>query len=398
MHVLEWVSSRRFGARLAFGTALVALAVGVTACGSSSSSSGSGGSGGSGGDATAASQPASADKTAQIAALTKRPTHIAVTVPVGKPIPTGKKVIYIPPPLGDQKPAEKILGQAARALGWTSSAIVPTSATTSAFAAGIDEALRQKADAIILVSFPGTALAGPIARAKAQGVPVINLYASEPPGTVPGIVAQPLGKSYTIKVAERTGELLGLMVPPGSTVGEAALLVVTKATEYQQATERGVKKTCPTCKYAANITLAAQAKDYVPNMVTFIRKEKLKGLYILNGPLSNGLGAAMRAAGEDPNSVKALAGTIGSGDGSAQRVNNSEAPLAAGYVWPGAEGIWYGVDAAARALAGVSTKPSDSDAEPYIVLPGKIPSEVLNSPSPVAVTDYQAEFAKLWGK
>jgi ribose transport system substrate-binding protein len=172
VHVREWVSSRRFGARLALGSALVALAVSVTACGSSSSNSGGGASGA---DATAASQTASPDKTAQIVALTKRPTHIAVTVPVGKPIPTGKKVFYIPPPLGDQKAAVKILGQAAHVLGWTSTAIVPTSATPSAFAASIDEALRQKADAIILVSFPGTALTAPIGRAKAQGVPVINL-------------------------------------------------------------------------------------------------------------------------------------------------------------------------------------------------------------------------------
>lgn len=342
--------------------------------------------------------PTSGAKAAQITAITQRPTHIAVTVPVGKPIPTGKTVIYIPPPLGDQKAAAAILAQAAHVLGWTSKIVLPTGNTTSAYADSIDEALRQKANAIILVSFPGSALTAPIGRAKAQGVPVINLYASEPDGTVPGIVAQPLGRTYTLGVAEKTGELLGLMVPPGSTVGEAALLVVSKDNSYQQATARGVKATCPTCKYAAYITLAAQAKDYVPNMVNFIRKDNLKGMYVVNGPLSNGLGPAMRAAGEDPSSVKALAGTIDAQDGSVQRVNNSEAPLAAGYIWPGAEGIWYGVDAAARALAGVSTAPSDSVAAPYIVLPGKIPSDVLSSPSPAAVSDYQAQFTKLWGK
>jgi len=391
VHARELVISRRVRMRLAMGAAVVVASGGVAACGSSSST-------GSSGSTNQADASSAGDNAAKIAAMTARPTKIAVSEPVGKPIPSGKKVIYIPPPLGDTKITAPILDAAAKTLGWSAKILLPTSADPAAYTDAIDEAIRQKADAIILVSMPGAALTAPIGRAHKAGIPVINLYASEPNGTVPGITAQPLGRSYTIGVAEKTGELLGMSVPPGSTVGEAALLVITKAGALQQATERGVKTTCPTCKYAVNVTTDAQAKDYVPNMVNFIRKEKLKGMYIMNGPLSNGLGPAMRAAGLDPSSVKALAGTIGAADGSAQRVQNGEAPLMSGYVWPGAEGVWYAMDAAARALAGVSTKPSEAPPAPFIVLAHKVPADVLKEPVAVGVQDYQQQFAKLWGK
>jgi ribose transport system substrate-binding protein len=385
-----WVRSR-----LATGAALVAATAAVAACGSSSGDNDQATASSKAGTATTAS---ASDTAAKIAALTTRPTKIAVTTPIGKPVPTGKKVIYIPPPLGDTKSTVPILDAAAKTLGWTAKILLPTAADPAAYTDAIDEAIREKADAIILVSMPGAALTAPIGRAKAAGIPVVNLYASEANGTVPGIAAQPLGRSYTIGVAEKTGELLGLMVPPGSTVGEAALLVITKAGVLQEATERGVKTTCPTCKYAVNVTTAAQAKDYVPNIVNFIRKDNIKGMYIMNGPLSNGLGPAMKAAGEDPSSVKSLAGTIDAADGSAQRVQNGEAPLAAGYVWPGAEGVWYAMDAAARAIAGVSTAPSETPPAPFIVVSNKIPADVLKDPVAVAVQDYQQQFAKLWGK
>src|SRR6202007_1450266 len=116
-----------------------------------------------------------------------RPTQIAVTTPIGKPVPTGKKVFYIPPPLGDTKTTVPILDAAAKTLGWSAKILLPTAAVAAASPDSIDEAIRQKADAIILVSMPGAALTAPIGRAKAAGIPVINLYASEPNGTVPGI-------------------------------------------------------------------------------------------------------------------------------------------------------------------------------------------------------------------
>ena len=388
MDARQFVTSRRVGTRWAMGAALVVASAGVAACGSSSST----------GSTDQAAASSTGENAAKIAAITARPTKIAVTEPVGEPIPSGKKVIYIPPPLGNPKATVPVLEAAAKTLGWSAELLLPASADPAGYTEAIDEAIRQRADAIITLAFPGAALTAPIGRAHKAGIPFINLNASEANGTVPGITAQPLGRSYVSKVAEKTGELLGLSVPPGSTVGEAALLTSTRAGALQQATERGVKTTCPTCKYAVNVTAAAQAKDYVSNMVNFIRKEKLKGLYIMNGPLSNGLGPAMRAAGLDPSSVKALAGSIGSSDGSAQRVQDGEAPLMSGYVWPTAEGLWYGMDAAARAIAGVSTKLSEAPPAQFIVLANKVPTDVLKEPVAVGVQDYQQQFATLWGK
>ena len=390
MQVHEWTSVRRRLARAGVGLMVGLSAIGLAACGSDSGDAG----------AATAAAPAKSDaaKDAAIAELTKRPTRIAVSEPIGKPVPSGKTITLVPTPIIDPKPSLKILEEAAAVLGWKANMVVPTNSSTAALGQAIDEAVRQQTDAIVMVSFPGSALRAPIGRAADAGIPVVNMNASEPAGSVPGITAQPLGQEYLLRVAEKTGEMMGLLVPEGSTVGEAALLVITKADAIQQATEKGVKTTCPSCSYKPHITLAAQAKDYVPNMVNFIRKEELAGLYIMNGPLSNGLGPAMRATGIDPSSVAALAGTINGADGSAARVQKGEAPLAAGYVWPAAEGLWYGVDAAARALAGVSAKASETTPDPYIVLPGEVPADVLENPTTTTVLDYKAQCAELWGK
>lgn len=396
VRVPEWTAARRGLIRLSAGVATGAVVLGLAACGGDS-------------DTDAAKPAAEAtttaamsdagggdSKEAQLAALTERPTKIAISEPIGKEIPKGKKIVFVGLPIGDPKIQEKSLRQATDALGWQLNTVMPTNMTPQAMSAAIEEALRQKADGIIFVSFPGMALKAAIGKAKAQGVPVVNINATEAEGSVPGIVAQPLGLEYLIRVAEKTGEMLGLMVEENSTVGEAALLVVSKASVLQESTENGLKKTCSSCTYKSQITIAAQAKDYVPNMVNFIRKEKLKGLYVMNAPLSNGFGPAMKAAGLDPSSVTALAGTISAADGTAERVRKKEAPLAAGYVWPAAESLWYGVDAVVRALTD-TPQAKEAVPEPFMVLPETIPEDVLKDPAAASVIDYQDQFKVLWG-
>src|SRR5882724_6768569 len=76
-------------ALVALGAASALLAA---ACGSSSGG-GSGNSGNSGGASTTSANVTAAQQV--VSQAMKRPTSITVTTPVGKPVPTGKKIVFI---------------------------------------------------------------------------------------------------------------------------------------------------------------------------------------------------------------------------------------------------------------------------------------------------------------
>src|SRR5512132_3227034 len=100
--------------RAAVVAALLAVAaIAVTACGSSSDTSSSSGSSG----ASSAGALTAADKLA--AQWQQRPTQIPVTQPVGKPIPTGKRIDFINCGVTSCTILYNNLSQAAKTLGWT---------------------------------------------------------------------------------------------------------------------------------------------------------------------------------------------------------------------------------------------------------------------------------------
>ena len=100
-------------ARLAVLSALLAIAaVAVTACGSSSGSSSTAGS-----SASSKGDLTTADKLA--AQWAQRPTQIPVSQPIGKPIPTGKRIDFINCGVTACTSLYKNLNDAAKTLGWT---------------------------------------------------------------------------------------------------------------------------------------------------------------------------------------------------------------------------------------------------------------------------------------
>ena len=97
-----------------------------------------------------------------------RPTSIRLTTPIGKPIPTGKKVIFISCGVEACEIQGDIIKQGAADLGWTASTI-GTDGSPEQLQNAFQTALRQGADAVILNAVNRAAVAKQIEEAKQQG-------------------------------------------------------------------------------------------------------------------------------------------------------------------------------------------------------------------------------------
>src|SRR6266567_358701 len=125
---------RRFAG---LATVVAALAV-AAGCGSSSETSGS-----------VAASNASSSSSANVSRAqqmvtqaSRRPTSISVTKPIGKPVPTGKKIVFISCGVAQCVLQGKIVAQTAALLGWTSSTIA-TDGSPTQIQAAYETALRQ---------------------------------------------------------------------------------------------------------------------------------------------------------------------------------------------------------------------------------------------------------------
>jgi ABC-type sugar transport system substrate-binding protein len=163
-------------AALVLGLVLVAAG-----CGSSNNSTTSSGATSTGAGATAsaaATAPGVKEAQAASTALLQRPTKIAVTVPVGKPIPKGKHIALMQCgfpgciPLGDHVRA------AAKSLGWSVTTI-NTGLTPETVKTGWDKAVSIKPDGVVTMVYESAAFASELAALKAAKVPVVDCCVPE---------------------------------------------------------------------------------------------------------------------------------------------------------------------------------------------------------------------------
>ena len=127
-------------ALLVLGLALVA----ATGCGSNSGGS--------------AAQSGGGASVAEAQTLTKqattRPTSIGLTKPIGKPVPTGKKVVFISCGVEACEIQGNIIKQGAADLGWTAETI-GTDGSPEQLQNAFKTALRQGADGVIINAVTG---------------------------------------------------------------------------------------------------------------------------------------------------------------------------------------------------------------------------------------------------
>jgi ribose transport system substrate-binding protein len=182
--------------------AILALGVGVAACGGSSSSSSSGttseAAGSTGEESSETSEPSessASDGVAEAEKLVAAARKPQAFNPPGKPISVsglkGKTVYDITNQLAVA--FEKTLTSnttEALAKAGIKNVVVQANNEVSQATKLIEQAVAQNADAIIIESFKSDLIAGPLQEAKAAGIPVIDLFEGDPALPTPKQVEQ----------------------------------------------------------------------------------------------------------------------------------------------------------------------------------------------------------------
>jgi ribose transport system substrate-binding protein len=370
-------------AGLAAATAIVALV--ATGCGSSGSSSDSSTSATSSASSTS-SGVAAAQKV--VAEAMKQPSAITVTKPVGKAIPSGKKIAFISCGVSVCQMQSKIVTDAAKRLGWTTSTI-NTDGTPTSVQSAYDTALRQGADAIVTTAALRASIASKLPALKAKGVVVSNCCSTDPLET-PFIY-----NTSTPPQAAVGGKVLAAAVIADSK-GKANTLYVnipafTILSSLGSAFQAAYKGYCPDCGYAS-IDVSLPQLAHAPNLiVSYLRSHPSVNYVALSvaNQLDNGLPAALSAAGLSKK-VK----IVGQGGGPTdfQYVASGQELALVPFDYYSVD--YQMVDALARHFAGV---PVELTAPPmWLVTKENLPSNHTSLfPN---VPEYESQFLKLWGK
>jgi ribose transport system substrate-binding protein len=363
-------------ALLVLGLALVA----ATGCGSNSGGS--------------AAQSGGGASVAEAQTLTKqattRPTSIGLTKPIGKPVPTGKKVVFISCGVEACEIQGNIIKQGAADLGWTAETI-GTDGSPEQLQNAFKTALRQGADGVIINAVNRASVAKQIEQAKKQGVAFVTSASVDEPGD--GILANIADKRNSGNI----GEHLAAQIVADSDGKANTLFVNISAFQILKALgdqfSSSYKKYCPDCKYdALDIPVTSLGKDAPDRIVSYLRSHPQVNYVVLSvsNALGAGLPAALRAAGL-ADKVK-IVGQSGDSqtfqDLQAKNINS-----VAAYDYYTVDYLM--LDALARHFAGAP--PQRANPPLWLVTPENMPAEATKGLFPVVPT-YRDEFKKLWGK
>jgi ABC-type sugar transport system substrate-binding protein len=367
---------RKGAAVLAVGAALV----GAAGCGSSSGSSAAQGGGGAG--------VAEALKLAEQS--TVRPTSIGLTKPIGKPVPTGKKVVFISCGVAACEAQGNIIKQGAADLGWTATTI-GTDGSPEQLQNAFETAMRQGADAIILNAVNRASVAKQLEKAKQAGVAFVTSSSVDKTGD--GILANVAGTANSARI----GENIAAQIVADSHGKANTLYVNISAFQILQALGDQFKssyaKYCSSCQYASlDIPITSVGKDAPDRIVSYLRSHPQVNYVVLSvsNALGSGLPAALRAAGL-ADKVKLVGQS-----GDSQTFQDLQAKSLNSIVPYDYYTVDYlMLDALARHFAGV---PAQSTLPPlWTVTPQNMPADATKGLFPV-VQSYRDEFKKLWGK
>jgi ABC-type sugar transport system substrate-binding protein len=358
--------------------AVVALL--VAGCGSSNSSS----------NASSASGSSIANVSKARETMTqamRRPTSISVTKPIGRPIPTGKKIVFISCGVAQCALQGEIVAQTASLLGWTSSTIA-TDGSPTQIQEAYETAIRQDVDAIITTAASRDAIAAQIPKLDAKGIVVANASSTDP-------VSPPF--IYNTSTAEqnaRIGEYLAAAIVADGDGNANTLYVDIPAFTILSALGDSFKSDyqsfCPDCGYD-KIDVALPRLGDSPNIiVSYLRSHPDVNYVALSvaDALGTGLPAALKAAGL--NDVK----IVGQGGDPTAYQAIAQGQILALVPFDYFASDSQMVDALARHFAGV---PVEMTALPlWLVTKENLPEDYTRLfPN---VVDYQSQFLALWDK
>ena len=371
---------RRAAGVAALGVVLTVVAAG---CGSSSNSSSSSGSGSQG---SASSANVSAAQQVVTQAL-QRPSSITVSTPIGKSVPSGKKLVFISCGVSVCQLQGQIVAQAAKTLGWTTSTIATDGSPTSVQSA-YATALRQGANAIVTTAAIRAEIASKIPQLQAKGVVVSNCCTTDP-------VASPfIYNTSTPSQSAAIGRFLAAEIVADSKGKANTLYVNIPAFTILAALSSQLKQSynqyCPSCGFAS-IDVALPQLASAPNLiVSYLRSHPSVNYVALSvaNELDTGLPAALAAAGLSNIKV------VGQGGGPTDFQYLASGKELALVPFDYFNVDYQMVDALARHFAGVPVQQTPPPV--WMVTKSNLPSNSTNLfPD---ITNYQSQFMKLWGK
>jgi ABC-type sugar transport system substrate-binding protein len=363
------------------GAAFLVLGAALVAAGCGSDSDGGSAASGGGADISAAQQLAQQAST--------RPTSLQLAKPVGKEIPTGKKIVFISCGVEACEIQGDIIKQGAELLGWTAQTI-GTDGSPEQLQNAFQTALRQGADGVILNAVTRAVVAKQLEEAEKQGVPFVTLSSVEKTGN--GILAN----IADTRNSGRIGELLAAQIVADSKGDANTLYVNISAFQILKALgdqfESSYKQYCPDCEYGSlDIPATSLGKDAPDRIVSYLRSHPQVNHVVLSvsNALGAGLPAALRAAGL-ADKVKIIGQSADTQTYQDLEAGNIKAVVPYDYYTVD----YLMLDALARHFAGVPVE--DQSPPLWIVTPDNMPQGATEGLFPV-VEDYQDQFKKAWG-
>ncbi len=377
-------------------TAVIA-AVAIAACGSSSKSSGSSStSGGSSGTSSSASSPGLAQAKALLAPDLKDPTSVGITKPIGKSIPTGKKIVIVSCGQEGCVDAINAFKSAATLLGWSVTVLTPAQPTPQLIQADFTQAVNLHPDAVVDTALPLVTFQRQANELKAKGIPLISLYGPDPTGGP--ITIQIFGTDGNSEDAKAAAVKTVLDIGDKGTVGTVILSGYTVIADFVGVYSAEVKKLCPDCNIKSITILPSSiGSTDGTSIVNFVRANpSMSALLLGYDGVGGDLLTAAKSAGLTLPKTYSIATTI---PGLAlTKAGERTATVPTDYD----ENGWLLADALARIFTGQTASALAVDRTyPHPVVWSaayhNIPASAANVFPPTVAT-YQAQFKKLWGK
>jgi ABC-type sugar transport system substrate-binding protein len=320
---------------------------------------------------------------------TTRPTSLELAKPVGKEIPTGKKIAFISCGVEACEIQGDIIKEGAELLGWTAETI-GTDGSPEQLQNAFQTALRSGADGVILNAVTRAVVAKQLEQAEKQGVPFVTLSSVEKTGD--GILAN----IADTRNSGRIGRLIAAQIVSDSGGDANTLYVNISAFQILKALgdqfESSYKQFCPGCDYGSiDIPATSLGKDAPDRIVSYLRSHPEVNYVVLSvsNALGAGLPAALRAAGL-ADKVKIIGQSADTQTFQDLEAGNIKAVVPYDYYTVD----YLMLDALARHFAGVPVE--DQSPPLWMVTPENMPEGATDGLFPV-VENYQDQFKQAWG-
>jgi ribose transport system substrate-binding protein len=350
----------------------------LAACGSSSSDGGGSGS----------VDEAGLAKAKQIvAAGEKRPTEIPITAPITKPIPKGKKVVFIGCGTSTCNLESDIIKQATDALGW-SLTTVNTDGTPEKTKAVWQSILRTKPDGVLYTGTDRSVFDAELKQAAKQGIAASACCVTDPLGDgIDFIISKPAENAQialplaALSVARTEGKTNALYVDV-----PALKILSAQAAAYQ----KNLKELAPSAKVAKlDLPITSLGKDVPDRVVSYLRSHpKVNVVAFGNDGIGQGSAQAMKAAGITDVEY------VGTGQDTVTLQDIKSGARGPDVAFPYYEEMFAMVDGLARKFTGTTPITKDVKLPIWIITKDNVVQTDQLYP---LVADVKEQFLKLWG-